>query len=663
MYPYYNLFLIFLFILAPKHLYGKVYSFSSPPSWIKPRTVDKVQSKMGSDGKPETYLYYERNLYYSDDMNVNSYSHLVVRAENSKGVEDHNVIEIELDPSHQRIVIHDVSVLKKSGKIIRFNEKDLKTKVIQKETSSHKRIYTGVKQVILFIPKLSVGDTVSYSYSRIGSNPLYKGHAFSNFSVEFQFPVDEVSYTLSLPKNIKLYEKSIATKKKFKKKVKGNRQIWSLVMKKTKGQNFPIAHPKGKPFYGSVQVSTFKDWDQVSRTDKRFYTVDKKLSPRMRTILAKIKKKGKSPSQKYLEALKYVEKEIRYLGLEWGDMSHKPTPPDKVLQDLYGDCKAKVFLLHTLLTHLGIESYPAYVNSNKNHVYSIPSPDAFNHVILQVKIDGKIFWADPTRDFQSYTSPSDIYINGFGYALLIGKKNAWQKMNLDYLGQSGYDLRLKVDASNPEKDSRFSFRIKMNGYLADYVRYHFNNSERKGLQFLSQKFSNKFVGEEDVEDFKVRECKKKNCLYLSFAFTKKIWKKTEQGSRNILQTPINLIYFNFPQLPDAGKMKDHKWISFNRGLKVSSKVEIKFASKPSIEWPEFHRKEKAYSMTLSSEVKRNTFIAKHSFASFSPYLSLKDARKYKEDLEDFMRYTFLTYQEQNKLLESPSESLLDEFLD
>jgi hypothetical protein len=93
-----------------------------------------------------------------------------------------------------------------------------------------------------------------------------------------------------------------------------------------------------------------------------------------------------------------VQKEIRYFGIEEGIGSHKPHDPSIVFDRGYGDCKDRVYLLHTIFNRLGILSYPALVSATfKGHFESfIPSADLFDHVILVIHLNGKSYWVDPT---------------------------------------------------------------------------------------------------------------------------------------------------------------------------------------------------------------------------------------------------------------------------
>jgi hypothetical protein len=68
----------------------------------------------------------------------------------------------------------------------------------------------------------------------------------------------------------------------------------------------------------------------------------------------------------------------------------------------FGDCKDKSFLLVTILRALKIEAFPVLVNDRRRQELAELEPSAtlFNHVLVQVNLDGQSFWLDTTATFE-----------------------------------------------------------------------------------------------------------------------------------------------------------------------------------------------------------------------------------------------------------------------
>jgi hypothetical protein len=97
-------------------------------------------------------------------------------------------------------------------------------------------------------------------------------------------------------------------------------------------------------------------------------------------------------------ALELVQDEVRYVyvGLNGGNLT--PVSAEETWERRYGDCKGKTALLLTLLDELGIEAEAVLVNSEGgDHVPEmLPSPYAFDHVLVRATIDGADYWMDGT---------------------------------------------------------------------------------------------------------------------------------------------------------------------------------------------------------------------------------------------------------------------------
>src|SRR5262249_46223415 len=112
-------------------------------------------------------------------------------------------------------------------------------------------------------------------------------------------------------------------------------------------------------------------------------------------------------------ALRFVQDEVRYLGFEEGVMGHMPHDPFLVFQRRFGDCKDKTFLLHFLLHLMGISSTPVLVDisAGKALTEMLPTPFAFNHIILRITIDDVDYWVDPTISLQGGSLVKNYFPN------------------------------------------------------------------------------------------------------------------------------------------------------------------------------------------------------------------------------------------------------------
>jgi hypothetical protein len=166
-------------------------------------------------------------------------------------------------------------------------------------------------------------------------------------------------------------------------------------------------------------VSAYRSWEEVSDWALQHYTYPAKPGKGLTEFIDKIKGETDKAAERLEKALQFVQDEIRYTGLEAGIGGYKPRNPAEVFEQRFGDCKDKSLLLCYMLRELGIEAYPALVSTTdrKGIIDWLPSPNAFNHCVVQVRLGG-VYWYDPTISLQG-GSYYKRYFGNLGYALVI----------------------------------------------------------------------------------------------------------------------------------------------------------------------------------------------------------------------------------------------------
>jgi hypothetical protein len=137
-------------------------------------------------------------------------------------------------------------------------------------------------------------------------------------------------------------------------------------------------------------------------------------------VVERIRASSESDERRALQALRWVQDEIRYTGVEIGVNSHQPYDPSVVTKRRYGDCKDKALLLITMLRALDIPARPALVSTTHGgHVGDYaPTATLFDHAIVDVVLSGREYWIDPTEVDQR-GGITDVAAS-YGAALVLG---------------------------------------------------------------------------------------------------------------------------------------------------------------------------------------------------------------------------------------------------
>jgi hypothetical protein len=132
------------------------------------------------------------------------------------------------------------------------------------------------------------------------------------------------------------------------------------------------------------------------------------------------RKKSTDDASRIIQALRFVQDQVRYTGIEIGPGAYQPTDPTRVLERRYGDCKDKALLVATLLAAMNIEAQPALVNTwlGREIEKTLPGPRLFDHAIVRIRNGGRTYWFDATARLQGGTLETANQAS-YGAALVI----------------------------------------------------------------------------------------------------------------------------------------------------------------------------------------------------------------------------------------------------
>ncbi|MEJ2500655.1 MAG: DUF3857 domain-containing protein, partial [Campylobacterales bacterium] len=356
-----------------------------------------------------------------------------------------------------------------------------------RESGLEEQMYDGHLTANIIVDDVRVGDIIEYSYTRTGTNPIYKGVFNYERNVQWNIPVHYQGIRVLWGKPNPLHSKKLNTDVAIKKKAYGRFQEYSLALTDTPAHPINSEVPKWFQPYGIVYFYEADTWSEIVAWAAALYDNVKDGGTAVAPIAKTIEQSAGTPEAKVSAALNYVQSNIRYLGIEMGTGSHAPSSAQETLQRRYGDCKDKAVLFISLLKALGIRAYPALVNTEiKQHIAELPPMmDAFNHVIVKTVLDGKIYWLDPTRSYQ-IGKLEHIYQPDYGYALVVdGMARSLESMhNSAHLSRNvindSFDLTKGVG-----QEVLFESSTGYYGYAAERARYDLAS---KGAASLQQQY-------------------------------------------------------------------------------------------------------------------------------------------------------------------------------
>ena len=378
---------------------GQSFNVKPQPSWVQTTEIPATGQAVGGESG-SAYVLID-NQFRVSGASTERYYRRVEKINSSAGLDDVSELQLEFEPSYEQLTIHHIRIIRGDHVIDALKPREIK--IIQQENDFYQKIYNGMLSALIFLNDVRVGDTIDYAYSLKGENPVLGGRFVDFFYLATSQPIGKLSWRLLWPAGRQLYMRGQRTRiePRIRQTAAETEYVWESegVAALENDGNTP-GWFEAAPM---IQLSEFASWGDVTRWAQPLYKVSS-LSPALKRQIEEWRTKFASDDRgsRLLAALRFVQDEVRYLGIEMGPHSHLPNQPSIVFERRFGDCKDKSLLLTTILNSLGFEAHPALVNTEARHTLDEwqPSPFAFNHVIVQVNFDGKTRWFDPTATLQ-----------------------------------------------------------------------------------------------------------------------------------------------------------------------------------------------------------------------------------------------------------------------
>ena len=484
---------------------GAEYRTGPAPAWVAPALLQAGRVPTDQVSSGAYWRIVDRQVRLGERYREAYYAY-AIELLNEAGVEANAQLTIEFDPTYQSLTVHDVSATRDGRRIDLLPR--ARASVLQRESDLESRLYDGTKTLSLVLEDVREGDLLHYSYSISGYNPVFGWRFYDAFTMQWATPVEYSRLRVLHPQSMRLYSRSHAAELEPRVGVvDGERELlWER-----KGLEALIDEgdrPSWHWLYPFVQLSATNAWSEVDRWAVELYGAHQ---PSQRDLLARAKltQAIELPSrERLLAALRFVQREIRYTGIEVGAGSHQPTDPATVLQRRFGDCKDKSLLLIHLLRALDVQADPALVDSDDGVQVErlLPSPLAFDHVIVRARIDGEDYWLDPTLSTQQ--GPLErLYQPDYGFALVVtGQTSSLQRMPLGSSDRRTqevadvFDLRAGID-----KPGQLTVTTTYEERQADIMRARLASSSRAKVEkdyanFYARSYSIEPIGGVEVKD-------------------------------------------------------------------------------------------------------------------------------------------------------------------
>lgn len=384
--------LAFLIVSSPWLLAQESHWGTEPLSL----SVEEIHSKASQIAKAETgdveYLLQETLVRIEADGRTTETQRFIYRVLTEAGVEEFGSVEAEWSPWYQDRPKVEARVINGSNDEVRLIEREIVEGPVQHSDS----VYSDRRKLQAPLPAVSPGSVIETVVITKDQQCFFSaGTAEYRFFNRF-YPTKHVRLVVDVADSLPFHHHEHGPGLKFTEKREDGRLVCTWETVEPLGfDDFEWSAPSDVLQGTQIAFSTGESWASIVAGYSAL--VESRLSaPNLKSQVEKIAGGETEARGKAEKLLSYVQQQVRYTGLMFGDGSIVPTDPEETLRRRYGDCKDQSALLIAMLRHAGLDANPVLIKSSlgQDVMPGIPGLGQFNHMIVHVSGEPEL-WIDP----------------------------------------------------------------------------------------------------------------------------------------------------------------------------------------------------------------------------------------------------------------------------
>ncbi len=591
-------------------------------------------------------------------IHCTQYTHFIKHIVNESGVQDESEVSVTFSPEFQQLVFHRVCIWRDG---VMLNQlQPARIKVVQEETEADDFQYNGLKRAFITLKDVRKGDRIEVSFSLIGFNPVF-GKKYS----------DEVFFGSSTA--ICNYYRTILTSTDRHLNIStrnnapipdtlrlGNTLLYRWSNPPLKTWDSESTTPSWYNAYPTAYITEYDSWKEV--VDWGLNTFNNYRYPLPASLQQKIaawrKTAGGDKDQLANLATRFVQNEIRYLGLEIGVNTHRPHTPAEVYSGRFGDCKDKALLLSVILQHEGIPACVALINTNARRKLPTlaPAPTEFDHAIVAIERPKGAWLYVESDDLRSRGELVNLYVPAYGFALLL--RDGDSSLQPIPVGlRNDYFVHERLDARYHDT-SRFSVTTTYAGGAADKTRASFAENSIKDLEENYCKYyATEFEGIRQQTPVTYTDDSLKNEMTVNEQYAiPSLWTTGKDGKKSFdFSVKILSNYLTDPSDSPSGTPLELSYpINIRYTLELHLPENWEFGSGA------LHIKNESYQFDFTPSVEGKEMTLHYSLKTFGDQIPVEDLRQYKADYKNIADCIFFQLYKNNAADAASDEAARDE---
>ncbi len=311
------------------------------------------------------------------------------------GAEHVSHFGVEFDPAYERVEVHHVRTVR-DGQIVEHAHAAA-FQLFRRETNLEMLMLNGRLTASLLIPDVRIGDLVETALTVTGSNPALKNKlagwvAFDDVHPFYQYRHRQLR-PIDRPIACRPFNGPPAATTTLGNGIEDAR--WSLENPARREiEEYAVPWQPRAPM---LQFSEFSAWSEVSRLFTPYYE-SADIPEGLSSEIDQLGERFPNPADRAVEWLRFVQRELRYFALSFGEGGLVPRGLASIWSSRFGDCKDAVQLYVAGARRLGLEACAALTSTTYGNALPdfLAASDLFNHCIVRLRLNGRSYWLDPT---------------------------------------------------------------------------------------------------------------------------------------------------------------------------------------------------------------------------------------------------------------------------
>ncbi|HEY4336533.1 MAG TPA: DUF3857 domain-containing protein [Puia sp.] len=602
------------------------------PTWLYTIHPD-LDKAPPSDDISDGYYYQLYDLQTSLPGKTR-YTHYILNIANESGVQNASEVSVTFAPEFQQVVFHRITIIRNGATL---NQLDLsRIKVIEEEKEAGEFEYNGLKRAFLTLKDVRKGDRIDVAYSVIGFNPVFGNKYSDDFSFTAATAVCNYYRTILTTADRLLHILPLNNAPAPAEKHQGNTIVYTWTNPGLRSYETDADVPSWFDKSPTIYITEYKNWAEVIGWGiNTFNNYQFTLPAPLRQKIDAWWLQAKGDKDLFANiANRFIQNDIRYLGLEIGVNTHKPHSPADVFNQRFGDCKDKAFLLTAILRQQGIPASVALVSTdNRGKLAGIaPSPRDFDHAIVAIRrAKGTYTYIDPTNTGQR-GDLADLYIPAYGYALVLEEgETGLEPVTPGRLND--YTITEQLNAKYYDT-ARFEVTSIYTGGAADDARGSYAGNSLKDIEEQYRKYyASVFEGirQSGPVTYADDSAKNKFTVHERYAVPQ-LW-KTDKKGKKYFDFSVRILDQALPDPADAGQDEP---LALDYPYNVQYTANLTLPEDWDFGGGDLHIKNDSYQFDFTPVVKGNEMTLSYSFKTFKDNIPASDISRYKEDYKTML---------------------------